>query len=72
MQHRGRVAAFIIMSDDLPSFFPSRPSRSSQPTDAIVNSEEVSNYVDDDDDDAEDGDDDLDVVEGSADMPLDI
>lgn len=37
-----------------------------------MNSEEVSNYVDDDDDDAEDGDDDLDVVEGSADMPLDI
>lgn len=39
-------------------------------TDAIVNSQEVSsNHVDDD---AEDGDDDMDAVEGSADMPLDI
>lgn len=39
-------------------------------TDAIVNSQEVSsNRVDDD---AEDGDDDMDAVEGSADMPLDI
>lgn len=51
---------------------PGTRTRNTPNCDAIVNSEEVSNYVDDDDDDAEDGDDDLDVVEGSADMPLDI
>lgn len=56
----------------MPNVCVCRPSRLSPSADAIVNSEEVSNYVDDDDDDAEDGDDDLDVVEGSADMPLDI
>ncbi|XP_071542638.1 proteoglycan Cow isoform X2 [Panulirus ornatus] len=37
--------------------------------DAIVSSEEVSNRVDDD---AEEGDDEMDMAEGSADMPLDI
>ncbi|XP_045103824.1 proteoglycan Cow-like [Portunus trituberculatus] len=51
---------------------PGTRTRNTPNCDAIVNSEEVSNYVGDDDDDAEDGDDDLDVVEGSADMPLDI
>ncbi|KAK3871305.1 hypothetical protein Pcinc_023543 [Petrolisthes cinctipes] len=48
---------------------PSTRTRNTPNCDAIVNSEEVSNYVEGDD---EDGDDDMDIVEGSADMPLDI
>nr|XP_045598290.1 proteoglycan Cow-like [Procambarus clarkii] len=48
---------------------PKTRTRGTPNCEAVVNSEEVSNYVDDD---AEDGDDELDVVEGSADMPLDI
>ncbi|XP_064080840.1 proteoglycan Cow-like [Macrobrachium nipponense] len=48
---------------------PNTRTRNTPNCDAIVSSEEVSNHVDDD---AEDGDDFLDTVEGSADMPLDI
>ncbi|XP_068225465.1 proteoglycan Cow-like [Palaemon carinicauda] len=48
---------------------PNTRTRNTPNCDVIVSSEEVSNHVDDD---AEDGDDFLDTVEGSADMPLDI
>ncbi|KAK8747969.1 hypothetical protein OTU49_016247 [Cherax quadricarinatus] len=48
---------------------PNTRTRGTPNCEALVNSEEVSNYVDDD---AEDGDDEVDIVEGSADMPLDI